>query len=75
MKSMQDIFLNTVRKEKIPCTIIVTNGFQIKNALIVSFDNFSILAESDGTRQLIFKHAISSISPARMVELTDMECN
>ena len=70
-KSMQDTFLNTIRKGKIPCTIITVNGFQIKNALITAFDSFSLLIEAEEKQQLLFKHAISSIQPAEKVDVTE----
>lgn len=70
-KSMQDIVLNTLRKDKIPCTVITTNGFQIKKALIVGFDNFAIMIESDGKQNMLFKHAISSITPSKNINIRE----
>lgn len=72
-KSMQDIILNTLRKERIPCTIIVTNGFQIKNAVIVSFDNFAVFTEADGKQMMLFKHAISSLSPNKSIDIANLK--
>jgi len=62
----QDILLNHVRKEGIPVTIFLTNGYQLKG-LIKAFDNYVILMDSDGKQQMIYKHAISTIAPSRPV--------
>ena len=67
-KNIQDAVLNALRKEKKKCTVITTNGFQIKDAVIVSFDSFSIWFEVSGKQTLMFKHAISSISPTERIE-------
>lgn len=66
--SLQDTFLNKLRKERVPVTIYVTNGFQIKNALIISFDSFVILIESENKQMLIYKHALSSLVPAQNID-------
>lgn len=68
--NIQDRFLNAVRQKNIPVSIIVTNGYQIKNARIVGFDNFVLLINTeDGNEMLLFKHAISSIIPTQKVTL------
>lgn len=66
--NLQDVFLNTLRKEKIDVTVFLMNGFQIKG-IIRGYDSFVILIESDGRQQVIYKHAVSTISPARPVTL------
>jgi len=66
--NLQDSFLNQVRKESIPVTIYLINGFQIKGQ-VRGFDNFTIILDSDGKQQLIYKHAVSTISPFRTVNL------
>lgn len=63
---LQDIFLNTLRKDRIPVTIYLVNGFQLKGT-VKGFDNFTILIDSEGKQTMIYKHAISSINPARPV--------
>lgn len=63
--NLQDAFLNAARKRRIPVTIFVTNGYQINNAIILSYDSYVVLTECDGREMLIFKHAISTISPAQ----------
>jgi host factor-I protein len=66
--NIQDTFLNQVRKENIPVTIYLVNGFQLKG-LIRGFDNFTIIIDSDGKQQLVYKHAISTFTPQRHVNL------
>lgn len=66
--NLQDVFLNQVRKEHIPVTIYLTNGFQLKG-IVKGFDNFTVVLETDGRQQLVYKHAISTISPMKVVSL------
>lgn len=66
--NLQDVFLNQVRKEKIPVTMFLTNGFRI-NGKVKGFDSFVVIIESDGKQQLIYKHAVSTISPERQVNI------
>lgn len=74
MKSinLQDTFLNQLRKQSIFVTVFLTNGFQLKG-VVKSYDSFTILLESEGKQQLIYKHAISTFAPAKQVNLTDIE--
>jgi host factor-I protein len=65
--NLQELFLNQVRKEKIPVVIFLTNGVRLKG-LIKGFDNFVVLLK-DSNEQLIYKHAISSIVPEKMVDI------
>jgi host factor-I protein len=67
---IQDVFLNQLRKDNIPVTIFLVNGFQIRG-LIRGFDNFTIVIEAEGKQQLVYKHAISTFIPARNVNLQD----
>lgn len=64
--NLQDSFLNQVRKESIPVTIYLVNGFQLKG-MIQGFDNFTIILDSNGKQQLIYKHAVSTITPSKVV--------
>ncbi len=68
--NMQDVFLNSLRKNSTFVTIFLTNGFQLKG-LIKSYDNYTVLLESDGKQQLIYKHAISTYVPSKPVILKD----
>jgi host factor-I protein len=63
-QNIQDAFLNTVRREKTSVTIYLLNGAKLSGR-IRSFDKFSVLLDSGSLEQLIFKHAISTISLAR----------
>ncbi len=66
-QSLQDSFLNQLRKEKIPVLMYLTNGVRLKG-VIKGFDNFVILLK-ESSQQLIYKHAISTIQPEREVDL------
>ncbi len=61
---MQDVFLNSLRKNNISVTVFLMNGFQLKG-LIKSYDNYTVLLETDGKQQLIYKHAISTYVPPK----------
>ena len=62
--NLQDGVLNQVRKEGIAVTIFLINGFQVRG-LVKGFDNFTIILDSDGKQEMIYKHAVSTIIPAR----------
>jgi len=69
---LQDVFLNQVRKEHVNVTIHLTNGYQIKGT-VKGFDNFTIILDSDGKQLMIYKHAVSTISPSKSVFFTFSE--
>ncbi|MFD2704727.1 RNA chaperone Hfq [Salibacterium lacus] len=66
--NIQDQFLNTLRREKIPVTVFLLNGFQLRGH-VKAFDNFTVVLDSDGKQQLIYKHAISTFAPQRHISL------
>lgn len=66
--NLQDVFLNQIRKDGVPVTIFLLNGYQIKGN-VRGFDNFTVVMDSDNKQQLIYKHAISTIIPLRAVNL------
>ncbi|MBR2901635.1 MAG: RNA chaperone Hfq [Clostridia bacterium] len=66
--NIQDVFLNHVRKTNNPVTIFITNGVQVRG-LVKAFDNFIVVLETDGRQQMIYKHAISTISPTRAIDV------
>ncbi|WP_068672327.1 RNA chaperone Hfq [Oceanobacillus sp. Castelsardo] len=66
--NIQDQFLNQLRKNHISVTVILTNGFQLRG-IVKAFDNFTVLVESEGKQQLIFKHAISTFAPVKNISL------
>ena len=70
--NLQDIFLNQARKEKIPITVFLTNGFQFKG-MVRGFDEYTVIVDSDGKQELIYKHAISTIIPSRPVSILDSD--
>lgn len=62
--NLQDMFLNQVRKENIAVTIYLVNGFQIKGN-VRGFDSFTVILDSLGKQQMVYKHAISTVSPMK----------
>lgn len=64
--NLQDIFLNGARKNKIPVTIYLTNGFQLKG-IVKGFDSFTVVLDCDGKQMMIYKHAISTITPMKVI--------
>lgn len=64
--NLQDIFLNGARKGKIPVTVYLTNGFQIRG-YVKGFDSFTVVLDCDGKQMLIYKHAISTITPLKPI--------
>lgn len=66
-RKLQDLYLNHLRKERIPVSIFLVNGTRLKGT-IKGFDNFVVLLKQSN-QQLIYKHAISTISPEREVNL------
>ena len=71
-QNLQDVFLNNVRKAKIPVTVFLVNGVKLQG-IITWFDNFSILLRRDGASQLVYKHAISTIMPTHPLKMYDGE--
>jgi host factor-I protein len=69
--NIQDQFLNQLRKDGINCTVFLLNGFQIRGQ-VKGFDNFTVLFESEGKQQLVYKHAISTFAPQRNIQI-DLE--
>ena len=70
--NLQDNFLNTVRKTKNPVTLFLVNGVKLQG-VITWFDNFSVLLRREGTVQLVYKHAISTVMPSLPLDLTGEE--
>ena len=70
--SLQDQFLNQARKEKMPVTVFLMNGFQIKG-YVRGFDNFTVILDSDGRQQMIYKHALSTVVPLRPLNFIEPE--
>ena len=68
--NLQEIFLNQVRKARTSVVIFLVNGVQMRG-LVTGFDNFTVVLDSEGRQQLIYKHAISTIVPAKAVDFAE----
>ena len=68
-QNLQALFLNQTRKDRQSVTLFLMNGFQMRG-VITGFDQFVILLQSDGRQQMIYKHAVSTMTPAMPVHLT-----
>ncbi len=66
--SLQDLFLNALRKSKTPVTMFLVKGVKLQG-IVTWFDNFSVLLRRDGQSQLIYKHAISTIMPSNPIDI------
>lgn len=69
-QNLQDYFLNRVRQEKVPVTMFLMNGFQMRGT-VRGFDNFVVILDSEGKQQMIYKHAISTVTPIRQIALQE----
>ncbi len=65
---LQDMFLNTLRREKVPVTMFLVNGIKLQGT-VVAFDNFCVMLKRDAQAQLVYKHAISTIVPQGPIDL------
>ncbi|SEF46975.1 host factor-I protein [Caloramator fervidus] len=72
--NLQDIFLNGARKNKIPVTIYLVSGVQLKGN-VKGFDSFTVILESEGKQMLVYKHAISTIVPSKPVLYVNNNAN
>ena len=64
-ENLQDRFLNQARKDRVPVTLFLMNGFQLRG-VITGFDSFVVLLVSEGNKQqMIYKHAISTLAPMK----------
>ncbi len=71
-QNLQDLFLNQARKERLAVTMFLMNGFQLRG-VIRGFDGFTVILDSDGKQQMIYKHAISTVVPVRPLPLEAAE--
>jgi host factor-I protein len=72
VNNLQDMFLNSLRRAKMPVTMFLVKGVKLQG-IITWFDNFSLLLRRDGQAQLIYKHAVSTIMPSHPVDLGEIE--
>ena len=68
-RNLQDVFLNQMRKQHEPVTVFLMNGVKLQG-IITWFDNYSMLLKRDGHIQLVYKHAISTIMPVNVIDLS-----
>ena len=67
-QNLQDLILNQARRDRSMVTVFLMNGFQL-HGVVKGFDSFTLVLDSDGKQQLIYKHAISTIVPHRPISL------
>ena len=70
--NLQDVFLNQVRRERVPVTIYIANGFQFKG-IVKGFDSYTVILDAENKQNLIYKHAISTITPLKPVSILGPE--
>ena len=70
--NLQDTFLNRARREHLSVTMFLMNGFQLRGT-VTGFDSFVVILDSEGKQQMIYKHAISTIVPAKPLSLAETE--
>lgn len=68
--NLQEIFLTRARKQNIPVTMFLMNGFQLRGN-VTGFDSFTVVLSTDGKQQVIYKHAISTIVPLHPISLME----
>ena len=68
--NIQDVFLNGARRDRTQITMFLMNGFQMRGT-VSAFDSFTVVLESDGKQQLVYKHAISTMIPSRPIEIRE----
>ena len=68
--NLQDEYLNQLRRDKLLVTVFLMNGFQLRGT-VTGFDSFSLVLDSDGRQQFIYKHAVSTIVPLRPISLRE----
>lgn len=71
-QSLQDTFLNHIRKNRLPVTVFLMNGVKLQG-VITWFDSFSVLLRREGHSQLVYKHAVSTVMPTQAVQLSHPE--
>ena len=68
--NLQEIFLTRARRQQMPVTVFLMNGFQLRGT-VTGFDSFTLVLDTEGRQQVIYKHAISTIVPLRPVSLME----
>lgn len=65
--NLQEAILSEVSRDKVPVTLFLMNGFQLRG-VITGFDDLAVVLVSDGKQQMIYKHAISTLAPIRSLK-------
>lgn len=71
---LQDLFLARARNAQESVTMFLMNGFQMRGK-ITGFDSFVVVLDTDGKQQVIYKHAISTVVPTHVIDLTPDSCS
>ncbi len=69
--NLQEQYLNAMRSNKLPATFFLINGFQMKG-IVIAFDQFTIIIDSGGVQELVYKHAISTIMPVKPIDISTL---
>ena len=72
--NLQDNYLNTLRKERVPVSVFLVNGIKLQGT-VDSFDNFVILLLNGQNSQMIYKHAVSTVVPSKPIDLSDQSAS
>ena len=70
INNLQEAILSEVKRDKVPVTLFLMNGFQLRGT-ITGFDSFVVVLVSDGKQQMIYKHAISTLAPMKPIKSAD----
>jgi len=70
--NLQDAFLTKSRRQNVPLTVFLVNGFQMRGT-VRGFDPFVVLLEVEGRQQMVYKHAISTVVPLSPIDLREAE--
>ena len=70
INTLQDAILEEVKRDKVPVTLFLMNGFQLRGT-VAGFDSFVVVLVSDGKQQMIYKHAISTLAPMKPIKSAD----
>ena len=67
INNLQEAILQEVRRDRVPVTLFLMNGFQLRGT-VTGYDNFVVVLVSDGKQQMIYKHAISTLAPSKSLK-------
>ncbi len=70
INNLQEAILSEVKRDKVPVTLFLMNGFQLRGT-VTGYDSFVVVLVSDGKQQMIYKHAISTLAPMKPVKAAD----